>query len=121
MPAASLNLQRGIHVTPKLRHETFKGKRVELCGELLSLRQKLPSLGKKLPCFAVNKSDRLELKSHRNALQLILTRRYRARFCEYCAFVQFTGHDFRAKTNFFGHTLLSEDIRQVSPTAMPQF
>ena len=59
MPAASLNLQRGIHVTPKLRHETFKGKRVELCGELLSLRQKLPSLGKKLPCFAVKKSKRL--------------------------------------------------------------
>src|SRR5690242_8458536 len=51
MYAPSLNLQRGIHVTPGLEHKMFQAKHVELCGKLLSLRQKLPR-------FAANMSVR---------------------------------------------------------------
>jgi hypothetical protein len=54
MSVASLNLQRGTHDTPDFKHKMFQGRHVKLCGELLSLHEKLPSFLKKLPSFAEN-------------------------------------------------------------------
>jgi hypothetical protein len=63
MPAIGFNLQRLIHVKPRLKQRTFQTKHVKLCRELLnrghkllSFHEKLPSLRKKLPCFAENTS-----------------------------------------------------------------
>ena len=58
MHAASRNLQRCIHVTFGRKHKNFQVKHVKLCGELLSLRQKLPCFREKLPSSAEDMSAR---------------------------------------------------------------
>jgi hypothetical protein len=58
MHDASLNLQRCIHVKFGVNRKSFGAKHVKLCGELVSLRQKLPCFSEKLPSFAENMSAR---------------------------------------------------------------
>ena len=52
--AASINLQRYIHVKSAPKHRTSKPKHVKLGRDLLSRSQKLPCFAEKLPCFAEN-------------------------------------------------------------------
>ena len=54
MPAIGFNLQRLIHVKPRLKQRTSQTKHVKLCRELLNRGHKLPSFHEKLPSLPKN-------------------------------------------------------------------